>query len=336
MVSHMRLINASGDAHTVHMILVTGGAGFIGSQIVHVLAKQAHAICVLDDLAHGAKWRNLQGITISRWFLCDQVDEALACVPDAIIHMGAISTTTHMDGDAIIRTNFQLSQKLWDWCTSNQKPFIYASSASTYGDGSLGFNDDEKLIPLLRPLNLYGWSKQLFDLHVHDQASKGLPTPPQWAGLKFFNVYGAHEQHKHAQASVIYQQWCKLRKGDTIQLFRSTHPQIPDGEQKRDFVWVHDCVKVISWLLHNHHVSGIFNVGSGTATSFNQLANCMLHHMHMPSNVEYVAMPENLVPHYQNYTCAHMDKLHAAGYNLSWTSMHEGVKKYVTWLNQHT
>jgi ADP-L-glycero-D-manno-heptose 6-epimerase len=316
------------------MILVTGGAGFIGSQIVHDLARQRHPVAILDDVGHTAKWRNLQGVPIRRWFMCDQVDQALACVPDVIIHMGAISATTHTDGDVIIRTNLQLSQKLWSWCAHNQKPFIYASSASTYGDGSLGFDDNWNLIPQLRPLNLYGWSKQLFDLWVHDQVNQGAPQPPQWAGLKFFNVYGPHEQHKGSQASVIYQQWCKLRAGEPIQLFKSTHPALPDGEQQRDFVWVLDCVKVISWLLHNSHVHGIFNVGSGTATSFNQLANHVLHHMHLPTHVQYVHMPENLVPHYQNYTCANMDKLHAAGYNLPWTSMNEGVGEYVVWLNQ--
>lgn len=318
------------------MILVTGGAGFIGSHVVHELAMQGHDICILDDVGHTTKWRNLQGVRISRWFMCDQVDTALACKPDVIIHMGAISVTTHTDGDSIIRTNFQLSQKLWEWCTHNQTPFMYASSASTYGDGALGFHDDENLIPQLRPLNLYGWSKQLFDVWVHDQVNKHMHTPPQWVGLKFFNVYGPHEQHKGDQASVVYQQLCRLKQGDPIQLFRSTHPQIPDGEQKRDFVWVHDCVKVVTWLLHNPHVSGIFNVGSGTATSFNQLAHHVLHHMLLPARVAYVNMPDLLVPHYQNYTCANMDKLHATGYNLTWTCVHDGVGEYVKWLNQQT
>jgi ADP-L-glycero-D-manno-heptose 6-epimerase len=330
------LITASDDAHNNNMILVTGGAGFIGSHVVHALVKQGHAVCVLDDLQDGSKWRNLQGVPIWKWFLIDQVDQVLACEPDAIIHMGAISATTHTDGDSIIRTNFQLSQKLWNWCISHQKPFIYASSASTYGSGSLGFHDDWLLIPHLRPLNLYGWSKQLFDLHVHAHVNGHLPTPPQWVGLKFFNVYGPHEQHKGDQASVIYQQWCKLRTGVSIQLFKSTCATLPHGEQKRDFVWVLDCVKVITWLLNNTNVSGIFNVGSGTATSFNQLASHLLYHMHSPSQVQYVDMPENLVPHYQNYTCANMDKLHAAGYNLPWTSMYEGVGEYITWLYRHT
>lgn len=316
------------------MIIITGGAGFIGSHIVHGLVAQGHRICVVDYLGDGDKWRNLQGVPIHAWYPPTHVHQALEHNPDLIIHMGAISSTTHTDGDQILDVNFRLSTQLWNWCTHNQKPFIYASSASTYGDGTLGFKDDWDLIPQLRPLNLYGWSKQLFDLWVHDQVNSCAHVPPQWAGLKFFNVYGPHEQHKGAQASVIYQQWRKLREGDTIQLFKSTHAALPDGEQKRDFVWVHDCVKVVSWLLNNTHVSGIFNVGSGTATSFNQLVNHVFMHMHLPANVNYVDMPEILVPHYQNYTCANMDKLHATGYNLTWTSMHEGVGEYVKWLNQ--
>lgn len=316
------------------MILITGGAGFIGSNLVQALAE-SHDVIIVDSVGSDQKWRNLQGVRIHRWFMPDQIDQALALRPQVVIHMGAISSTTETNADSVLHNNFGLSVRLWEYCVVHQAQFVYASSASTYGDGALGFDDHTALIPHLKPLNLYAWSKQLFDLWVLHKVTKQHETPPQWVGLKFFNVYGPREHHKANQSSVILQQYKRLVMGLPPRLFKSTHASIADGEQQRDFVWVTDCVNVVTWLIQNPKVSGIYNVGSGQASSFNQVVQALCVNMNTHVQTEYVTMPDNLRSHYQNYTCAPLLRLRQAGYTQAMTSLCDGVAQYVKWLNDH-
>ena len=235
------------------MIIVTGGAGFIGSNIVAALEKAGKKdLVVVDELGSSDKWRN-----IAKRELCAVVSpegmldymKAHADEVEAVIHMGAISATTETDADLIIRTNFTLSWHLWEFCSLYGKRFIYASSAATYGDGSMGFDDDASLehVNALRPLNAYGWSKALFDRKVAREVKEGRPVPPQYAGLKFFNVYGPNEYHKGGQKSVVAHIFPQVKANETVKLFKSYHPDYRDGWQLRDFVWVGDCVDAVSY-----------------------------------------------------------------------------------------
>src|ERR1019366_1374996 len=257
------------------MFLVTGGAGFIGSNVVASLNEAGRSdIVVNDSLDTGEKWRNL-----GKRQLADVVPpgELFSWLEgrrlDAIIHLGAISDTTATDGDLVIETNFRLSMRLLDWCTANATPFIYASSASTYGDGAQGFRDDQSMAALktLRPMNLYGWSKHLFDMAVAERAVRGERLPPQWAGLKFFNVFGPNEYHKGTMMSVLARRFDDIKAGRAVQLFKSHRDGVTDGDQRRDFIYVDDVVRVMMWLLATPSVSGIFNVGTGKARSFKDL-----------------------------------------------------------------
>src|SRR3954454_9072616 len=257
------------------MLLVTGGAGFIGSNVVAALNDAGHSdVVVCDALGHDGKWRNL-----AKRQLADVVPPAeLADWQkgrrlDAVIHLGAISETTATDGDLVIETNFRLSMRLLDWCTATGTPLIYASSAATYGNGEQGFDDDGSVEALkrLRPMNLYGWSKNLFDLAVVERAAKGERLPPQWAGLKFFNVFGPNEYHKGTMMSVLARRFDDIKAGRQVQLFKSQRDGIADGDQRRDFIYVDDVVRVMMWLMANPSVSGIFNVGTGKARSFKDM-----------------------------------------------------------------
>lgn len=318
------------------MIVVTGGAGFIGSNLVRALVKKGADITIVDTLGCDQKWKNLVGVNIWRWYQPSQLDQALAQSPEIVLHMGAISSTTAQDGTQVLENNFSSSVQIWDWCVEHYRPMIYASSASTYGDGNFGFDDSHHLVRSLRPLNLYAWSKQLFDLRVLDQVRENI-SPPQWAGLKFFNVYGPGEQHKGNQSSVIFQQWQRVQRGEPVRLFASTSPDYKDGGQLRDFVWVGDCVRVIEWFIENPQASGLFNVGSGTARSFNDLALALYKTARQEPRIEYVPMPEPLKAHYQNYTCANIAKLRNCGYNVPMTTLEQGIGEYVEWLSQqHT
>ena len=235
------------------MLLVTGGAGFIGSNIVAALNDAGRTdVAVCDLLGDSGKWRNL-----AKRQLADIVPpaELLAWLDgrkcDAVIHMGAISETTATDGDLVIETNFRFSMRLLDWCTAQAVPFIYASSAATYGNGAQGFSDDPSLAALktLRPMNLYGWSKHLFDMAVMERASRGEKLPPQWAGLKFFNVFGPNEYHKGTMMSVLARRFDDIKGGRAVELFKSHRDGIADGDQRRDFIYVDDVVRVVMWLL---------------------------------------------------------------------------------------
>jgi ADP-L-glycero-D-manno-heptose 6-epimerase len=315
------------------MYLVTGGAGFIGSNIVAALDEAGHRVAVDDWLGEGDKWRNLgkRGLeaVIAPESLSDYLRNARGI--EAVIHMGAISTTTEQDGDALMENNFRLSQELWGFCRDRQVPFIYASSAATYGDGALGFDDDmsPEFLAGLRPLNGYGWSKHLFDRWVARQLADGRGAPPQWVGLKFFNVYGPNEYHKGGQASVAYHLFNQLRDGEPARLFQSHHPDYPDGGQLRDFVWVGDCVDVVLWLLDHPKVSGLFNLGTGKARSFAELARAVFSAMEREENIKYVPTPETIREKYQYFTEARMDRLRAAGFDRPFTELEDGVARYI-------
>jgi ADP-L-glycero-D-manno-heptose 6-epimerase len=315
------------------MLLVTGGAGFIGSNVVAALNEAGRAdVAVCDVLGHDGKWRNL-----AKRQLADVVppSELTAWLDgrrlDAIIHLGAISETTATDGDLVIETNFRLSMRLLDWCTANATPFIYASSASTYGDGAEGFRDEQSVNALkaLRPMNLYGWSKHLFDMAVAGRAARSDKLPPQWAGLKFFNVFGPNEYHKGAMMSVLARRFDDIRAGRVVELFKSHREGIADGDQRRDFIYVDDVVRVMMWLLSAPSVSGIFNVGTGKARSFRDLMLSAYASLGMAPNIRYVDMPEAIRGSYQYFTQSDVGRLARAGYNGGFTELEEAVDIYV-------
>jgi len=316
------------------MILVTGGAGFIGSNLVAALTHRGEEVVVLDWLGSGEKWRNLDDAILAGLLPPDAVDAALALKPRAVVHLGAISATTVTDGDLVAASNLTLSLKLWDWCAAHGVPFIYASSAATYGNGDEGFADEEtpEALARLKPLNLYGWSKHAFDRRVAQMLQLGRPRPPQWAGLKFFNVYGPREGHKGRMASVALHKYHEILTGQPARLFASDREGIADGMQSRDFVSVTDCVRVMLWLLDNPGTSGLFNCGSGHARSFLDLTRAVFAALVLPERIEFMPMPEDLRGKYQYFTEAPISKLRQAGYPHPPTSLEEGVAAYVCWL----
>nr|WP_314524393.1 ADP-glyceromanno-heptose 6-epimerase [uncultured Brevundimonas sp.] len=321
---------------TPRMIVVTGGAGFIGSNIVaRLTAETAYDVVVCDRLetADLAKWKNLAKHPIADFWSPGELFEQLERHADrieAVVHMGAISSTTEPDADLILRTNFTLSRDLWDWCALRDARMIYASSAATYGDGETGFDDDDDAESLakLRPLNAYGYSKTLFDQYVVRQADRG-QAPHQWAGLKFFNVYGPNEGHKGSMKSVVAQIWPRVQAGETVTLFRSHNPNYADGGQMRDFVYVDDVVDIIVFLLQSPEVSGVFNAGSGQARSFVDLAKATFAAAGRTPSIDYVDTPVSIRDRYQYFTQARMDRIRAAGFEGQSTPLEEGVRRYV-------
>ncbi|RZN21836.1 ADP-glyceromanno-heptose 6-epimerase [Bradyrhizobium sp. Leo121] len=315
------------------MLLVTGGAGFIGSNVVAALNDAGRAdVVVCDVLGHDGKWRNLAKRQLADFLPPSELSAwLLGRRLDAVIHLGAISETTATDGDLVIETNFRLSLRLLDWCTANATPLIYASSAATYGDGEAGFRDEQTVEALkkLRPMNLYGWSKHLFDLTVAERAARGEKLPPQWAGLKFFNVFGPNEYHKGTMMSVLARRFDDIKAGRTVQLFKSHRDGIADGDQRRDFIYVDDTVRVMMWLLATPSVSGLFNVGTGTARSFRDLMLSAYAALGLKPNIEYVDMPEQIRGSYQYFTQADIDRLQRAGYNGGFTRLEDAVDAYV-------
>jgi len=321
------------------MFLVTGGAGFIGSNIVASLNEAgAYDVAVSDSLGHGdAKWRNLAKRRIAdlvpppelaRWLESRKIE--------AIIHMGAISDTTATDADLVMENNFRLSLRLLDWCTVNRTPFIYASSAATYGDGGQGFVDDwsPQALEKLTPLNLYGWSKHTFDQAVAERYAKKEKLPPHWAGLKFFNVYGPNEYHKRHMASVLSKVFDDAKAGKPIRLFKSHREGIGDGEQRRDFIYVDDAVAVTRWLMDATAVNGIFNVGTGKAESFRDMIGALFKALERPSNIEYIDMPDAIRGQYQYFTQASVENLRRAGYNAGFMPLETAVAEYVSYLDR--
>ena len=316
------------------MILVTGGAGFIGSNIAAALVETGLPVAICDRFRNGNKWRNVSKLELRDAVAPEQLApwlDAHVGQIEAVVHMGAISSTTESDVDLIMEVNFRLSQLLWRWCAVHGKRLVYASSAATYGAGEHGFDDDGSLEGLskLRPLNAYGWSKHLFDRWVARELADGAARPPQWVGLKFFNVYGPNEYHKVGMQSVVAQKYPLASAGEALTLFRSHRSDVPDGGQKRDFVYVRDCVDVVLWLLSRPDVNGLFNLGTGQARSFEDLARAVFSSLGRPANVTYIDMPSAIRPNYQYFTEASMQRLRDAGYSRPFTSLADGVRDYV-------
>ena len=317
------------------MFVVTGGAGFIGSNIVAALDERGLGKVVVCDVLHaGNKWRNIAKRELADFLAPDDLFEYLEdnrSNVEAVIHMGAISATTETDADLMVATNFKLSLRLWRWCTGHQARFLYASSAATYGDGGQGFDDDPSCEGLarLRPLNAYGWSKHVFDRRVARMVADGDPRPPQWAGLKFFNVYGPNEYHKDGQMSVVAQIHPRAQAGEPARLFESHNPDYAHGGQLRDFIWVDDCVDIVMWLLGNETVSGLYNCGTGGARSFKDLASAVFRALGKEPAIDYVPTPPAIRDKYQYFTEASMGRLRAAGYTADFTALEDGVARYV-------
>jgi len=315
------------------MIIVTGATGFIGSNIVADLnARGRTDLLLVDDLGTQGKWKN-----IAKRRFVDLVDyrELGTLLPtldraDAVFHMGANSSTTSTDGDEILRVNLHATMAWWQWCTRTGTPFIYASSAATYGDGAQGFDDDQspEALDKLAPLNLYGWSKHQFDKWAVERAAEG-KAPPQWAGLKFFNVYGPNEYHKGDMRSLVAKNTELIARGDTIRLFKSHKDGYADGAQLRDFVYVKDCTGVMMWLMEHREVSGVFNLGTGQARSFVDLMQAIGQALGKPVNIDFVDMPDSIRPNYQYFTEAKMRKLRGTGCDAAFQSLEDGVADYV-------
>lgn len=317
------------------MLVITGGAGFIGSNLLARLEQETQEpLVVMDVLGKDEKWKNLRQRSLAALvhptnmftFLNSHSSEI-----KAVFHLGAISTTTETDADLVIQNNLTLSSNLLEWCTHHQKQFIYASSAATYGDGSQGFDDNNQAIALkkLLPLNVYGWSKHAFDLRIATLSEAHEPLPPQCVGLKFFNVYGPNEYHKGGQQSVVSHIFETLKSHSHAKLFKSYLPQYQNGGQLRDFIWVDDCVDIMLWLYRNPQVSGLFNVGTGKACSFIDLANAVFQALNRPSKIKFIEMPESLRKKYQYFTQAQMNRLQEIGYHKPFTSLEDGVKHYI-------
>lgn len=321
------------------MIIVTGGAGFIGSNIVAALEERGlDRIVVCDTFGDTAKWRNLVKHELYNCIDSTQLFDFLEAQKSqiqVIFHMGAISDTTEKNVDLILNQNYRLTIKLLQWCGRNRVRLIYASSAATYGDGSAGFIDDFTRFGLskLRPLNPYGWSKHMVDRTVAQirelSSNDDYPLPPQYAGLKFFNVYGPNEYHKGGQMSVVNQVYHQILEKGTARLFKSDRPDYPDGGQLRDFIYINDCLDVMMWLFDNPGVSGLFNVGTGQARSFADLARAVFAALMRPESLEYFDMPDILRGKYQYFTQSVNGGLGAAGYTRAFTSLEEGIKDYV-------
>jgi ADP-L-glycero-D-manno-heptose 6-epimerase len=316
------------------VIVVTGGAGFIGSNIIRNLGESGCRIVVSDLLRLGDKWRNIAMAQLHDLVRPDMLFEWLGRHSDkvaAIVHMGAVSSTTETDVDKFVASNIRLTLDLWEWCAANGTRFVYASSAATYGNGSAGFSDDQSPVALarLRPLNAYGWSKHFVDRRVIDDVVRGRSTPPQWAGLKFFNVYGPNETHKGEMQSVVSKIYPIVKAGGAVTLFKSHDHRYRDGGQLRDFVYVKDCVASVEWLLHNPIASGLFNIGSGIARSFLDLVQAVGAAVGRDPNIRFVDTTAELRDKYQYFTQADIKKLRAAGFDQPFHSLEDGVRDYV-------
>lgn len=314
-------------------IMVTGGAGFIGSCMVRTLNdKGIEDIIIVDNVASTGKWMNLRNKKYREYVHKSLLPEYLKTAKniEAIVHLGACSATTERDFDYLYQNNFEYGKKLWNYCSEMRIPFLYASSAATYGDGNRGFDDRED-IQKLCPLNGYGYSKQLFDLWVKRQIEEKRSEPDYWAGFKFFNVYGPNEYFKGSMASMVYHGYRQARETGKIKLFKSYRPDYGDGEQLRDFVYVKDVCAVIGKFLEKKCVSNtIVNIGMGKAHSFRELAEAIFQALGIPAEIEYIDMPEHLKEQYQYYTKAEISKLREAGYTSEFYDLIPGVADYVT------
>lgn len=311
------------------MYIVTGGAGFIGSAMVWKLNEMGISdILVVDNLGHSEKWKNLVNRRYSdylhRTAFLELVGSDKAPKPTAVIHMGACSSTTETDAEFLMENNYRYSRLLCEWALEHEARFLNASSAATYGDGKQGFKDDVESMLQLKPLNMYGYTKQLFDLWAQQAG-----VLKQIASLKFFNVYGPNEYHKEDMRSVICKAFSQIGETGRLKLFKSYRKDYPNGGQKRDFVYVKDCVDVMWWLLQHPQANGLFNVGTGTARTWNELGKAVFKAMNKSAKIDYIEMPETLREKYQHFTESIMERLTTAGYDTPFTSLEDGVKDYV-------
>jgi len=316
------------------MILVTGGAGFIGSNLHAALAADGQEVVICDWLGHeGSKWRNFAHHPPDAIIRPEALDDYLAqdMRLTAIVHLGAISETTAVDGDLVWHSNVTLSQKLWHWCAHRRVRFIYASSAATYGNGAAGFDDDISLDSLrcLKPLNLYGWSKHAFDLWVAKQYAEQAQMPPNWAGVKFFNVFGPNEYHKGKMISVVKVKHDELRAGGPVNLFKSDRADVADGAQQRDFIHIDDVVAALQFLLNVPQLAGIYNLGTGHARSYMDLARAVCAANSVDERIAFVDMPVALQGQYQSFTEARMDRLRDIGFDHQFLTLEQGVCAYI-------
>ncbi len=316
------------------LVLVTGAAGFIGSNIAADLAARGARVVVCDGFHHEDTWRYLAPSLLHDVILPAELSAWLASRTgdvDAIVHMGAISATTETDLPKIIGNNIRLTLDLWAFAAETDATLVYASSAATYGDGSQGFVDDDAPAALaaLRPLNPYGWSKHMVDRRIIDDVSRNQSTPKRWAGLKFFNVYGPNEGHKGSMRSVVHQMYPLAAAGQPVRLFKSDNPEYEDGGQLRDFVYVKDCVAVVRNMLEADQLRGIYNVGTGQARSFADLARAVFVALDLEPIIEYIDMPDALRGRYQYFTQADMTKLARDGLAPPPHSLEAGVLDYV-------
>ncbi|WP_424140740.1 ADP-glyceromanno-heptose 6-epimerase [Roseomonas chloroacetimidivorans] len=316
------------------MILLTGAAGFIGSNLLARLNEVGMTdVVICDVLGTEGKWRNLRNHEFNDFVPIGALKDWLGQAPEleAVIHLGANSDTTASDGDEVMDHNFACSLMLWRYCTAAKIPLIYASSAATYGNGEAGFLDQDTpdFLAMLRPLNLYGWSKHIFDRRVARELEQGRPAPLRWYGLKFFNVYGPNEYHKGHMRSGVFNVTSAVLRGEPARLFASDRPDFADGGQSRDFVFVNDICDVMVWLLRSAAPSGLYNVGSGKARSWADLARAVFAALGKQPAIEFMPMPDALRGRYQYWTEADISKLRTAGYNKPMTSLEEGVSRYV-------
>lgn len=311
------------------MIILTGGAGFIGSVLLgHLNDNGLKDVWVVDSLGIDHKWKNLRGKVFHSYshkfdFIKELSSNKLPKI-DAIFHLGASSSTTEPNAEYVIQNNFNFSKSLFNFAAENQIPFIYASSAATYGDGNLGFDDAPDLIEKLMPLNMYGYSKHLFDNYVMSSKPNS-----QVVGYKFFNVYGPNEAHKGSMRSVIYNSYFQILDKGFVKLFKSENPAYKDGEQVRDFIYAKDIARVLYDTLKRPNISGIFNLGTGNARTWNDLVSSVFKAMNRETNIEYIPLPDNLKDKYQYFTEAKMDRLKSTGINCEFTSLEDGVTDYV-------
>ena len=310
------------------MIIVTGGAGFIGSCIVRMLNDSGiEDIVIVDNIASTDKWMNMRNKKYIKYVHKSKLLEEIMKYENvsAVIHMGACSSTTEKNFDYLWNNNFEFTKALWTYCAEKQISFIYASSAATYGNGNQGFEDAID-IDLLRPLNGYGYSKQIFDQWVKRQTKV---FPKQHVGLKFFNVYGPNEYHKGGMASMVFHGFNQIKADGEIRLFKSYKPEYEDGGQLRDFVYVKDVCSVIKWMLDHPDINGLFNIGTGRARSFKELAEATFQALDMEPNIRYINMPENLKSKYQYYTKANISNLTSCGYRNPFGNLESGIRDYV-------
>ncbi|MBA4191674.1 MAG: ADP-glyceromanno-heptose 6-epimerase [Planctomycetaceae bacterium] len=320
------------------MIVVTGAAGFIGSNLAHRLAAEGHELLLVDHPLTPAKAANLVGLSSFRFLDHERFLTALRSEVrgvEAVFHLGACSSTTESDWAYLERNNVGYTRTLWNWCEDHGCPFLYASSAATYGDGFHGF-DDRTPPSELTPLNLYGKSKNDFDIWALAEVAAGRRCPLRWAGLKFFNVYGPRESHKGRMASVVYQTWRQVKATGGMALFRSTDPAYEDGGQLRDFVFVGDNVDHLMWLWKHATANGLYNSGTGTPRTFLDLAKAVFAALGREPNIRFIEMPKDLAGKYQNYTKATMTKIRHAGFDRTPTLLEVGVLETVRWLEMNT